>query len=133
MLVRVLEIPPTRGEFCFGGGVPQLWLEVDWFTTDGCPEGDAVPPEDIMEFVKKKRYATPGRPLLILSRAVGEDVVLRGEPEMSRWPIIRHIRWLYLDWQVRRWARMWAQHGIGLGHVNPSDRAYLDAVWRGEE
>jgi hypothetical protein len=45
---------------------------------------------------------------------------------------IRHIRYAVLAWRVYRFARAWGQIGIGLGYPNPSDIAYLDAVWRGE-
>ena len=51
---------------------------------------------------------------------------------MMRWPVIRHIRWLWGTFQVNRHARIWSSVGIGLGHINPSDRAVLDAIWKGE-
>lgn len=51
---------------------------------------------------------------------------------MKRWPIIRHIRWFYLNIQVHRYARMWARHGIGIGHPHPSDLKHLDAIWKGK-
>ena len=51
---------------------------------------------------------------------------------MKRWPIIRHIRWLYGSWAVQRYARKWARAGIGLGVPNESDLRVLDAIWRGE-
>jgi hypothetical protein len=31
---------------------------------------------------------------------------------MKRWPIIRHVRWLYLSWQVERHYAMWQQIGL---------------------
>ena len=49
-----------------------------------------------------------------------------------RLPVIRHIRWLWGVYQVHRWARMWGSVGVGLGHINPSDQAVLDAIWKGE-
>lgn len=52
---------------------------------------------------------------------------------MKHWPLIRHVRWWWLNIQVHRWARMWARHGIGLGFPHETDIAYLDKVWRGEE
>lgn len=51
---------------------------------------------------------------------------------MKRWWGIRHVRYFYLTWQAIRWAQMWGQIGVGLGHVNEGDLRYLDAVWRGE-
>jgi hypothetical protein len=51
---------------------------------------------------------------------------------MKRWPVIRHIRWLWLAWRVRRWAREWGNIGIGLGYPTEHDLRVLDAIWRGE-
>ncbi len=48
-----------------------------------------------------------------------------------RWGI-RHLRCIFLAWRVFRWARMWGAAGIGLGHPNSSDLAYLDKIWKGE-
>ena len=50
----------------------------------------------------------------------------------SRWPVIRHIRYFWGSYRVHRWAAAWYGAGIGLGYPNPSDLAYLEAVWRGE-
>ena len=44
---------------------------------------------------------------------------------------IRHVRWLWLNWQVHRWARQWGSVGVGLGAPNESDLRVLDAIWRG--
>jgi len=43
---------------------------------------------------------------------------------------IRHVRWCYLNWQFHRWWLTTGRH-YWLA-TNPSDEAYLDAVWRGE-
>ena len=51
---------------------------------------------------------------------------------MTRWPIIRHVRWLWHTWRATRWARAWGEVGIGLGIINESDQRALDAIWRGE-
>ena len=51
---------------------------------------------------------------------------------MKRWPVIRHVRYFWLAWQVSRWARAWGQAGIGLGVPNQADVAHLEAIWRGE-
>jgi len=45
---------------------------------------------------------------------------------------IRHLRWAWGSYRVHRWARMWAQSGIGLGIPNSADLKVLDAIWRGE-
>ena len=52
---------------------------------------------------------------------------------MKRWPIIRHIRCVYLHWRVQRWTRTWGDCGIGLGHPNPSDIEHLQRIWDGKE
>ena len=58
------------------------------------------------------------------------------DPARESWPLrlpgIRHVRWLFCSWRVAVWARTWAQHGVGLGVPNESDRRVLDAIWRGE-
>lgn len=51
---------------------------------------------------------------------------------MSRWPIIRHIRWVFHSYLVRRWARHWAEVGIGLGVPNDADLAHLGKIRKGE-
>lgn len=50
---------------------------------------------------------------------------------MKRWPIIRHVRALWLAYQLERWRRMWARHGYFL--FQESDVEHLRRVWRGEE
>ena len=50
---------------------------------------------------------------------------------MSRWPIIRHVRWLYGVWCVRRHYAMWAQLGMLPSNAD-RDYAVLDAIWRGD-
>ena len=54
------------------------------------------------------------------------------EDTMKRWWGIRHVRWLYLDFRVHRWAWMCGQVGLGVGRPNESDLRALDAIWRGE-
>jgi hypothetical protein len=50
---------------------------------------------------------------------------------MKRWPVIRHIRYWWLERKVERWCWQCYQVGLGLGHMNPSDRAHLDDIWAG--
>lgn len=68
MLVRVLEIPPSSPEFCFGPGVPHTFVQMDWFTTDGHPDGEDINPEDVAGEVRKKNYYSEDKPLLILTK-----------------------------------------------------------------
>jgi hypothetical protein len=50
---------------------------------------------------------------------------------MKRWPIIRHIRWLYLTHRVNQHYRTWL--ALGYLPVNAdSDYEHLDKIWRGE-
>lgn len=49
---------------------------------------------------------------------------------MSRWPVIRHVRYAYLSWRFRGW---WQNIGRHLGAVpNESDIKYLENVWKGK-
>jgi hypothetical protein len=50
---------------------------------------------------------------------------------MKRWPIIRHLRWLYFGWRVERHYAMWQRIGYLPVHRHHDDAA-LDAIWRGE-
>ncbi len=67
-LFRVLEIAPTSGNFCFGGGNPQTWLEVDWFTDEGAETifGRPLTIDDVRSNVEQKRYIKPGKGYLVL-------------------------------------------------------------------
>ena len=51
---------------------------------------------------------------------------------MKRWPIIRHIRWLYLSWKVERHYEAWRSLGM-LPSNREHDDKILDAIWRGEQ
>lgn len=48
---------------------------------------------------------------------------------MLRWPIIRHIRYLWLAWQFHRWTAIWETHGY---FPNENDIEHLRRVWKGE-
>lgn len=50
---------------------------------------------------------------------------------MKRWPIIRHVRYLILSWQVEQHYAMWKQLGSLPVHRHLDDQV-LDAAWRGE-
>jgi hypothetical protein len=45
---------------------------------------------------------------------------------------IRHVRWLWLNYRVWKWANDCAKMGLGLGYPNDSDLKVLDAIWAGE-
>lgn len=72
MLIRILEIPESSGNYCFGTGNLQNWKEVDWFRDDlssgnktpmmGTPEGR----EQIKNFIKKKNYFHADKSYLVL-------------------------------------------------------------------
>jgi len=73
MLIRVLEIPVPSGNFHFGGGEPQPFVEVDWFRDEQPMEPDSpgmMESEEgraqIADFVKGKRYFDPAKAYLIL-------------------------------------------------------------------
>jgi hypothetical protein len=51
---------------------------------------------------------------------------------MKRWPIVRHLRWLYWWWQVERGWRIWVELGLPLLDRSV-DRAMLDDIWNGED
>ena len=65
MLVRVLKIPKTDGGFRFSSGLPQTFVEVDWFRDDHFP----ITPEseaDYRDFISSKSYFEEGTPFLVL-------------------------------------------------------------------
>jgi hypothetical protein len=50
---------------------------------------------------------------------------------MKRWPVIRHMRWLYRSRQIDLWYGTWLDHGY-FDINRDRDDANLDAIWRGE-
>ena len=67
MLIRVLKIPQTDGKFCFGGGNPQIWVEVDWFTDDSHPPETPINRKELEDFIKQKNYYSADESFLVLS------------------------------------------------------------------
>lgn len=66
-LVRVFKIPPPDGQWCFGGGIPKTFIEVDWFQDQfGMMDGETGRSE-VEEFIRKKRYFDPRDAYLVLS------------------------------------------------------------------
>lgn len=51
---------------------------------------------------------------------------------MKRWWGIRHVRWLWYDYQVYKHAAFWRSVGIGVGGPNESDLKILQMIWDGE-
>jgi hypothetical protein len=49
---------------------------------------------------------------------------------MKRWPIIRHIRWLYYNHQLLHWWKHYGQH-FWLT-PNDADFEFLNDVWNGK-
>lgn len=50
---------------------------------------------------------------------------------VKRWPVIRHVRWLYYHACMQRHYAKWAERGFHDGN-KPHDLCVLDAIWRGE-
>jgi len=51
---------------------------------------------------------------------------------MKRWPIIRHIRYLYWARQADKWYLTWHEDGYYYPVHQHLDQEYLDEIWRGE-
>jgi hypothetical protein len=51
---------------------------------------------------------------------------------MKRWPIIRHVRYFYVKWQMIRHYDAWQSLGFGYFGWNKSDIDGLNEIWRGE-
>jgi hypothetical protein len=51
---------------------------------------------------------------------------------MKRWPVIRHVRYWWLNYRVHMWAWNWGRMGIGLGWPNDYDLKVLRDIWDGK-
>lgn len=49
---------------------------------------------------------------------------------MKRWPIIRHVRWLYHYWILWRWWKFFGRHFWLTPNLR--DLEHLDQIWRGD-
>ena len=49
---------------------------------------------------------------------------------MKRWPVMRHVRWLWLDLCLFWWWDTVGKH-YWVG-PNPKDIQFLDEVWKGK-
>ena len=66
MLIRVLEIPASSGNFHFTGGEPQWFIEVDWFREiRGMMESEDGRIQ-IADFIKRKPYFSKSKAYLVL-------------------------------------------------------------------
>lgn len=67
MLIRILEIAPSSGNFHFGKGEIQHFVEVDWFRDDNGPDlSTEQGKSDISKFIQYKHYFDPNKAYLIL-------------------------------------------------------------------
>lgn len=66
MLIRVLEIPQSSGNFHFGGAEPQVFHEVDWFRDEHGMMNTEEGRHQIAEFISKKRYFNNAKAYLVL-------------------------------------------------------------------
>lgn len=66
--------------FCFGGGKPITFLNVDWFGTEThLMPGDTLDGADLISYIKQKRYYDPTKHFLVLKPMTGEALYI--EPE----------------------------------------------------
>lgn len=65
-MLHVYEIPKKRSNgYCFGGGVPITFMNVDWFG----PAPDELSQDELRKFIAGKQYfqqAAPGSRFLVL-------------------------------------------------------------------
>jgi len=69
MQIRILEIPPSSGNFHFSGGEPQPFIEVDWFRDEDGMMNDDEGRDQITKFIKGKNYFDPNKAYLVLHQA----------------------------------------------------------------
>lgn len=51
---------------------------------------------------------------------------------LLRLPVIRYVRWFYLNLKLRLWVHRWNSLGVGFGGVaQPYDEWVLYAIYRG--
>jgi hypothetical protein len=76
--VRVYRLPEKLTDgYCFGGGVPIIFTNVDWFEAL-TEEGLAV----VEAFIRSKRYARPGKYLVLADdpRLTFQFDILKAKP-----------------------------------------------------
>lgn len=66
MLIRVLEIPSSSGNFHFSGAEKQAFLEVDWFRDETGMMSTEEGRNQIADFIKRKIYFNSAKAYLIL-------------------------------------------------------------------
>lgn len=77
-MIRVYRLPAqlTAG-FCFGGGHPIVFQNVDWF--DEPPEDMAITRAGVEAEVRAKKYFDPAASFLVLDDRPGETFVIAPE------------------------------------------------------
>jgi hypothetical protein len=75
--IHVYRLPRVLNQgYCFGGGNPVTFQNVDWFDT---PDKNFSPPMTLVElvdFISKKNYAHRGESYLILGETFAHRVTL---------------------------------------------------------
>lgn len=66
MLIRVLEIPASSGNFNFSGAEKQTFLEVDWFLDERGMMSTEEGRNQIADFIKRKPYFSSNKAYLVL-------------------------------------------------------------------
>ena len=76
-MIFVYELPmrdKLANGYCFGGGVPINFLNVDWFSEDA-----VMSIKDCKSFIKSKGYYKPNARFLVLSTLPGRSFVIEAE------------------------------------------------------
>jgi len=66
MLIRVLEIPSSSGNFHFSVAEKQTFLEVDWFRDETGMMSTEEGRNQIADFIRRKQYFRYDRAYLVL-------------------------------------------------------------------
>lgn len=85
VFVRIYRLPEklTQG-YCFGGGVPITFINVDWFETMV-----EIGQQGLIDFVKTKRYYDPTKEYLVLGDTPGFIFKIEKADDCT---ILRHLR-----------------------------------------
>lgn len=70
VMIHVYEIPEKRSDgYCFNGGNPIAFLNVDWMNSpDEIAGMDPISDDEMLNFIRTKQYIKPGRKYLVLDR-----------------------------------------------------------------
>ena len=76
-MIRVYRLPEKLTDgFCFGGGKPITFTNVDWFDVPPPDMGITLTREMVEDHVRAKDYFTPGARFLVLDDRPGETFVM---------------------------------------------------------